>query len=70
MDAVHHMANVFIISINNLLTRTNKELYEEIKKIDIIFEPKNKTEFEINEFSLSDEKKKERFVNLVKLGFE
>lgn len=70
MDAVHHIANVSIISINNLLARANRELYEEIKKIDKSFEPKNKTIFEINEFSLSDEKKKERFVNLVKLGQE
>ena len=70
MDAVHHIANVSIISINNLLARANRELYEEIKKIDNIFEPKNKIEFEINEFSLSEEKKKARFVNLVRLGLE
>ena len=31
MDAVHHIANVSLISINNLLAKANHELYDEIK---------------------------------------
>lgn len=68
MDAVHHIADVSIVSINNLLARACREIFEEIQKIDRTYELTPKPIFEINEFSLSDDKKKERFVNLVKLG--
>lgn len=70
MDAVHHTANVSIVSINNLLARAIRELYELIIKIDETYKPEHKLKFEINEFKLTDKAKKQRFIELVKLGQE
>ena len=70
MDAVHHTANVALVAINTLLSKSISNLHNEILNINPNFKPNKPLSLHFNEFKLNETQKKERFTKLVKLAQE
>ncbi len=69
MDATHQLADVSKQSINSLLTKSCKTVFDLIQKHEH-FKLENEIDFNVNDFLLSESEQKNRFVLLVKIAYE
>jgi transposase len=69
MDATHQLADVAKQSINTLLTKSCKNVFDLIQKHEN-FQMQSKIDFNVNDFKLSESEQKNRFVLLVKIAYE